>query len=182
MRGRKPTPSRLHELRGDPGKRHRNRDGEPRPDALEKAPAPPRHLNRRAAAVWRRVAPALVSMRLIAGIDSASLAGYCSAVATYEEADERLKTEPWTTHTARGGSRPNPLFRIRDEALKQVNKFAGEFGLTPSTRSRVKGASQPGQDAFEFYLEEAEREVLAVEEQAQTAGGDSRPPSEDRWN
>ena len=74
-------------------------------------------------------------MRLIAGIDNASLAAYCSAVATYQEADERLKTEKWTTTTARGGSRPNPLFKIRDDALKLVNKFAAEFGLTPSTRA-----------------------------------------------
>jgi P27 family predicted phage terminase small subunit len=145
MKGRKPTPSRLHELRGDPGKRHRSRDGEPRPDALERVPPPEKHLHDRAKAVWRRITPELVRMRLISKIDSSSLAGYCSAVATYEEADERLKKEPWTTTTARGGSRPNPLFKIRADALQQINKFAAEFGLTPSTRSRVKGASSPNQ-------------------------------------
>src|SRR5208282_591277 len=105
MRGRKPIPSRLHELNGDPGKRHRSRDGEPRPDALEKIEAPPPHLNRRAKRVWRPIYRELARMRLIARIDLSSLAAYCSAVATYQEADERLKTENWTTTTARGGSR-----------------------------------------------------------------------------
>lgn len=141
MRGRKPTPSRLHELRGDPGKRHRSRDGEPRPSALEKVPRPPSHLNRRAAALWRQNLPELIHMRLIAKIDIGSLAGYFSALATAQEADERLKKEPWTTTTARGGSRPNPLFKIRDDALKLVQKFAAEFGLSPSTRSRIKGST-----------------------------------------
>ena len=93
-------------------------------------------------------------MRLIARIDLSSLAAYCSAVATYQEADERLKTEKWTTSTARGGSRPNPLFKIRDDALRLVNKFAGEFGLTPSTRARVKGASAPAQTAFDSFLDQ----------------------------
>ena len=77
------------------------------------------------------------------------MAAYCSAYATYIESDERLKTQPWTTTTARrGGSRPNPLFKIRDDALKLMNKFASEFGLTPSARARVKGASAPNQMTF----------------------------------
>lgn len=184
MRGRKPKPSRLHELNGDPGKRHRSREGEPRPEALEKAPRPPHHLNRRAAGVWRRIVPELISMRLISAIDGASLAAYCSAVATYQEADERLKTDKWTTSTARGGSRPSPLFKIRDEALKLVNKFAGEFGLTPSTRSRVVGASSPKQSAFANFLDGDEDSTDA--EGGETFGANSegvgargsRPPEE----
>jgi P27 family predicted phage terminase small subunit len=174
MKGRKPTPSRLHELRGDPGKRHRSRDSEPRPDALEKAPRPPAHLNRRAAAEWRRIVKELVALRLIAKIDHASLAAYCSAYATYIEADERLKSENWTTTTARGGSRPNPLFKIRDDALKNVQKFAGEFGLTPSSRSRVKGAASPEQkDLFA----ELDGDDEADFRRANSGGvGVSRPP------
>lgn len=93
-------------------------------------------------------------MRLISKIDSASFAAYCSAVATFQEAEERLKTEKWTTSTARGGSRPNPLFKIRDDALRLVQKFAGEFGLSPSTRARVKGASSPRQTAFDSFLDD----------------------------
>jgi P27 family predicted phage terminase small subunit len=153
MKGRKPIPSRIHELRGDPGKRHRNREGEPHPDALETSPRPPKHLNRRAAAVWRRTVPELIRMRVISKIDSSSLAAYCSAVATYEEADERLKTEPWTTTTARGGSRPNPLFKIRDDSLRLVNKFSAEFGLTPSNRARIKMVGSPKQSAFDRFLD-----------------------------
>ncbi len=181
MKGRKPIPSRLHELRGDPSKRHRNREGEPRPGALEKAPHPPAHLNRRAAGVWRRIVPELIDMRLIAGIDNASLAAYCSAVATYQEADERLKTEKWTTTTARGGSRPNPLFKIRDDALKLVNKFAAEFGLTPSTRARVRGLpAAPGQSAFENFLDGDGSETGNGETSAADlgGGGDHRPSAE----
>jgi P27 family predicted phage terminase small subunit len=151
MRGRKPTPSRLHELRGDPGKRHRSRDGEPRPNVLEKVGPVPGHLNDLAKAEYRRIMKEQVGLRMITPSDRASMAGYCSAYATYVESDERLKTEPWTTTTARGGSRPNPLFKIRDDALKLMNKFASEFGLTPSARARVKGAGAPNQsNLFDF--------------------------------
>lgn len=152
MKGRKPLPRRLHDLRNT--KPHRNRDNEPRPDLLEKVPKPEGHLNPRARAVHFRIVPELVRMRLISKIDRASLAAYCSAVATFEEADERLKTEPWTTTTARGGSRPNPLFKIRDDAMKQIAKFSSEFGLSPSTRARVKLVGAAPQTAFDSFLDD----------------------------
>ena len=176
MRGRKPIPSRLHELKGDPGKRHRNRDGEPHPDALQTAPAAPGHLNRRARAVWRRTIPELTRMRVISNIDSSSLAAYCSAVATYEEADERLKTEPWTTHTARGGSRANPLFKIRDDSLKLVNKFSAEFGLTPSSRARVKLVGSPHQSEFDDFLNGD------LDRGSHASGGPKPLGEESKWN
>lgn len=185
MKGRKPKPRRLHELNGDPSKRHLSREDEPRPDVLDKVPKPEAHLNPRARAVHFRIMPELVRMRLISKIDRASLAAYCSAVATYEEADERLKTEPWTTTTARGGSRPNPLFKIRDDAMKQIAKFASEFGLTPSTRSRVKGAQSPQQDAFGGFLDEgrAARRRDDEDRPASSREEQSRPPSdENKWN
>ena len=65
MRGRKPIPSRLHELRGDPGKRHRSRDGEPRPNVLEKVGPVPSHLNDLAKAEYRRIMKEQVGLRMI---------------------------------------------------------------------------------------------------------------------
>lgn len=181
MKGRKPTPTRLHELRNT--KPHTDRDREPRPDALEKILAPQEHLNRRAKGVWRRIFRELVRMRLIARIDLSSLAAYCSAVATYQEADERLKTEKWTTSTARGGSRPNPIFKIRDDALKLVNKFAAEFGMTPSTRSRVSAAgTSPKQSAFDSFLNHESSDAEGGETFGANSEGvgsrESRPPQE----
>jgi P27 family predicted phage terminase small subunit len=175
MKGRKPIPSRLHELRGDPGKRHRNRDSELRPDLLGKTPPAPAHLNNRARAVWDRTVPELTRMRIISKIDSSSLAAYCSAVATYEEADERLKTEPWTTTTARGGSRPNPLFKIRDDALKLVGKFAAEFGLTPSNRARIRIVGSPKQTAFDAFLDLDQEDGEAADGANQDGVGDRSP-------
>lgn len=174
MRGRKPTPSRLHELRGDPGKRHRSRDGEPRPNVLEKVGPVPSHLNDLAKAEYRRIMKEQVGLRMITPSDRASMAAYCSAYATYIESDERLKTEPWTTTTARGGSRPNPLFKIRDDALKLMNKFASEFGLTPSARARVKGASAPNQtDLFD---------ILDADDDDQATGQSQGDPTAARLN
>lgn len=145
MRGRKPVPSRMHELRGDPGKRHRSREGEPTPDLLVRVPKPPRYLTARAAAVWRETAPELVRMRLMAKIDTGLFAGYCSAAARYQEAEEHLKTEPWTTSTARGGARPNPWIKISDDSLARMQKLASEFGLSPSNRARIKFTGSPKQ-------------------------------------
>jgi P27 family predicted phage terminase small subunit len=172
----------MHELQNT--KPHSDRDGEPRPDALDKVPRPPQHLNDRAAKLWRQDLPELIRWRLITKIDIGSLAGYFSALATAQEADERLKTEKWTTSTARGGSRPSPLFKIRDDALRLVAKFAADFGFTPSTRSRVKGAQAPQQDAFGGFLDEGRAAARRRDENPSRVlpTVESTTPPEEKWN
>ena len=49
--GRKPTPTTLKELKGNPGRRPLN-EAEPKPAA--RLPSPPAHLSRSARREWRR--------------------------------------------------------------------------------------------------------------------------------
>jgi P27 family predicted phage terminase small subunit len=136
MRGRKPTPNRLKLLRGNPGRRPLNKN-EPAPRPLKAAPRPPTFLNRRAAAEWRRIARELVELRLLTSVDHAALAGYCDCFAEAAEASELLKKTPGLTVTGPNGTYANPLLRIRRQAFASMRSFLVEFGLTPSSRSRV---------------------------------------------
>src|SRR5687768_11179819 len=76
MRGRKPLPSNVVRLRGNPGKRRLN-DAEPRPPS--RAPACPACLGEEARKEWKRLSEELAELRLLTGLDRGMLAAYCQA-------------------------------------------------------------------------------------------------------
>src|SRR5713101_6600171 len=89
MRGRKPVPTTLKLLRGNPGKRPLNPD-EPQPRV--EIPPCPSHLSTEAKKEWRRSAKLLAELGLLASIDRAALALYCEAWARWVQAEEALQT------------------------------------------------------------------------------------------
>ena len=87
--GRKPTPTTLKELKGNPGRRPLNED-EPKPSVH--LPSPPAHLSPAARREWRRAGAFLVEMGLMTDLDVAALAAYCVAYARWSEAEKALRT------------------------------------------------------------------------------------------
>ena len=75
MRGRKPKPTTLKLLDGNPGKRTIN-DREPA--ALAGVPEPPGWLDDEARAEWFRMVKMLGDMRLLSPADHAMLEAYCT--------------------------------------------------------------------------------------------------------
>lgn len=88
-RGRKPKPTNLKLVQGNPGKRPINK-GEPKPPAGD-ALTPPAFLNAPAKVEWARVLGDLQRCGLVTTIDRAALAGYCQAYGTWAECDKALK-------------------------------------------------------------------------------------------
>ena len=82
-RGRKPTPTALKLLEGNPGKRKLN-DKEPKPE--KKAPSCPKWLETEAKKEWRRLAKKMELMGVLTEVDMAAFAGYCQAYARWKEA------------------------------------------------------------------------------------------------
>jgi phage terminase small subunit len=74
MRGRKPHPTLLKLVKGNPGHRPLT-DSEPAPRKM--LPEPPAELSGDARKEWDRVAPELYRMGLLTGLDRAALAAYC---------------------------------------------------------------------------------------------------------
>ena len=88
MKGRKPKPSLIKLLDGNPGKRPVN-DREP--PLLEGAPEPPEWLDAEAQAEWGRVTADLISMGLLSRADRPALAAYCTAWSRWVEAEAMVK-------------------------------------------------------------------------------------------
>ncbi len=88
MKGRKPKPTALKKLAGNPGRRPLN---EKEPMIREGKPRCPSHLNEPAKTEWRRIAPVLYEAGLITHIDRALLAAYCQNYGRWVEAELKLR-------------------------------------------------------------------------------------------
>jgi DNA modification methylase len=88
MRGRKPKPTRLKVITGNPGKRPLNHN-EPRPEV--EIPECPPELGPAAQREWQRLVGDLAAFRLLTNLDRAALAAYCGAYALWAEAMEAIQ-------------------------------------------------------------------------------------------
>ena len=145
--GRRPKPSALKILEGNPGKRALNRD-EPKPRPI--APPCPRWMTNVAKREWRRVSPILERLTLLTEADGAALAGYCQSYARWRECEAIVRREgpSYETHTAQGERivRAHPAVRSGQAYLAQVRFVCAEFGLTPSSSGRLSIPEPPEYD------------------------------------
>ena len=133
-RGRKPTPTAIKELEGNPGHRPLN-SNEPKP--VKKAPACPKWLEPEAKKEWRRLAKQMESIGILTDVDMAAFASYCQAYARWKEAEEFLTQHGTIVKTPSGYWQQVPQVSIAQTYNKIMTKLATEFGLTPSSRSRI---------------------------------------------
>lgn len=146
MRGRKPLPTPIRELGGNAGKRPFSPN---EPHVTAHLPPAPSHLSKHAKAEWRRVGRELLRMGLVSTIDRALLTSYCSAWGRLIDAEEKLAQFGSVIKTPGGMLVQSPYLQIVNKAIEQLAKLAPEFGMSPSSRTRVT-ASTPETTADEF--------------------------------
>ncbi len=129
----------MKELAGNPGKRQLNRR-EPKPaNAL---PPCPRHLSIEAKREWRRMGGELARMGVVTVVDRAALAAYCQAWSRWVDAEGQVARLGTIVKTANGNLIQNPYLAVANRAMEQMAKLATEFGMTPSSRSRIQVAEK----------------------------------------
>ncbi|EHN13428.1 phage terminase small subunit P27 family [Clostridium sporogenes] len=143
QRGRKPKPTAIKIIEGNPGKRPLNKN-EPKPQ--KKAPRCPGWLEDDAKKEWRRMAKQMEHLGTLTEIDMAAFAGYCQAYARWKEAEEFVTKHGAIVKTPSGYWQQVPQVSIAQTYLKIMNKFCEQFGLTPSSRSRIITDSNENED------------------------------------
>ena len=146
--GPKPVPTHLKILAGNPGHRPLSTN-EAKP--LPGRPTCPRHLSPEAKTEWRRMVRELEPLGLLTSLDRAALAAYCQAWARWAEAEEALRRHGMLVKSPSGYPMVSPYLSVANKALNQVRLLLGEFGLSPSSRSRVTAAYVP--DARDLAFE-----------------------------
>lgn len=150
--GTKPQPTALRILRGNPGKRalpaHEAKAKRP-----ERLPSPPPELSESAKREWRRTGRKLLAVGLLADVDEAAFGAYCASYARWLEANALLAKTAMLIKDQYGQLRPNPLLRIVREAQEQFTRALTEFGMSPSSRTRVHATpSARDADPFDAYV------------------------------
>ena len=134
VRGRKPKPTNLKILEGNPSKRPLPTN-EVKPK--RKAPRCPQWLEEDAKKEWKRMGKILEQMGLLTDMDMTAFAGYCQAYARWKEAEEFITQHGTMIRTPNGYLQQVPQVSIAQTNLKIMLKFCEQFGLTPSARSRI---------------------------------------------
>lgn len=154
MRGRKPKPTRLKYLTGNPGKRPLNED-EPRPEPA--VPDCPPELNAAAQREWQRLVGELAKLRVLTNLDRAALAAYCGAYALWAESTEAIGKYGVMVKSPTGFPIQSPYLSIANRQTEIMMRIASEFGFTPASRGRISVTQNEEPSLFDSLEENGQQ-------------------------
>jgi P27 family predicted phage terminase small subunit len=164
MPGRKPLPTAVKRLKGNPGKRPLN-EREPQPPRTAARLAAPLELgdDAVACAYWEELVPMLREIRQITDADRGAMVALCVQWSRYIEATKALQRRDAEGRSMMllklesGAFIQHPYIALANKALLLCMKLWAELGLTPSSRSRVTTARPDPHDRFAEFDEPIRR-------------------------
>ncbi|MBO8169974.1 MAG: phage terminase small subunit P27 family [Thermoanaerobacteraceae bacterium] len=167
--GKKPEPTKLKLIKGTE-KRYIN-ENEPRPQPI--APDPPSWLPTEAKKAWKELAPELERLGLLTAIDGPAFTmlvlHWALAVQSYRQMKtdknrarkEGLPVDKYglTTIDERKLPRKHPLLQVLRDNSAAFRQYMAEFGLSPSSRSRISLPDPNDEDAFEEFLNRGQKKA-----------------------
>src|SRR3990172_3936709 len=154
-RGPKPKPIELKKIQGNPGHRPLNLS-QPKPKVPVKRPRGMGGLQKK---FWNEYAPELERLQILTGVDSAAFRLMADHFAIAVQAVRELQAEGLNVE-AKEGIKKNPLAQIFKDNSLAFKAFASEFGLTPSSRTRLKMPAELEQLSLAEQLFQAVVEVV----------------------
>ena len=135
MPGRKAVPDNIKRLRGtDQPSRMRPDAPQAGTDALQFIPD---ELSMEARKHWATIRPQLVESGVATNLDRDSLIVLCETWATFLEAVKQLRSKGILVLGRHGEPVRNPYLRVVNDSTIQLTRLFAEFGMTPSSRTRV---------------------------------------------
>ena len=132
--GRAPKPTALRLLDGGHPERINQHEPAPSPGS----PLPPEEMSGAARRVWDYTLAELDVMGVASPADRDSLACYCEAVVNHRKSSALLAKSDVLVRGVLGNPVRNPALAVQRDSAELIRKFAQEFGLTPSARSRIE--------------------------------------------
>lgn len=135
--GRRPKPGVMKILAGVPGKRPVRGMSWGAPQ--RHIPHPPKVVKGKARSAWRRLAPKLYAAGLLRNLDVEALACLCVLWSRFEEAQEKVETFGLVMTAPSGVMYPSPFAVIVRQSIKDMKSYLIEFGITPSSATKILG-------------------------------------------
>ncbi|WP_276307201.1 P27 family phage terminase small subunit [Agrobacterium tumefaciens] len=105
--------------------------------ALTKAPAPPKHFTAYARAEWKRIMPSLIERGIITRDNLGGVENYCIAEGAVKQIASAMAALP-VPDLKLGG--------LQIRYAQTARQLAAEYGLTPTSRTRIGSASDNDDD------------------------------------
>lgn len=144
--GKRRMPQALKEAVGSGSANDRRRGAlSPRVAGIPSAPPPPDELHPIGREEWTRVAILMCDVGMLTELDLGTLFAYCDAFALARRTDVMMKklaladpvTEGIVVQSPGGAAYLNPLMGVQRQAVRDMIRYAGELGLTPSSRAKI---------------------------------------------
>ena len=155
MRGRKPKPTKLKIMAGEPNK---DRINDQEPEAPVGRPVMPDGLDDVGRKAWDALCDSLDALGILSTVDHHALEIYCHAYSGYRAALDTIKKQGMfmVRKVTNGDVRVirHPLMPEIHSSRAEIMKMQAEFGLTPSARSRlvVPGGARKTLDILDELL------------------------------
>lgn len=161
MSGPPKTPTHLRLVRGNPSKRPINKN-EPQPP--KGVPPVPKHFDKQGKYWFKRMAEELDAIGVISQLDTRALELLVEAYTEYRHHCETLDREGYTyavysdDDADEGKKReirmikPHPAAMMKADAWKRLRAMLAEFGMTPSSRSKVSKDKPDDDDLLSQFL------------------------------
>ena len=161
MSGPPKTPTHLRLVRGNPSKRPINKN-EPQPP--KGVPPVPKHFDKQGKYWFKRMAEELDAIGVISQLDARALELLVEAYTEYRHHCETLDREGYTyavysDNDADEGKKreirmikPHPAAMMKADAWKRLRAMLAEFGMTPSSRSKVSKDKPDDDDLLSQFL------------------------------
>jgi len=151
---KRPQPTALKILRGNPGKRRLNAaEPKPRADGIQ----PPAWLTGDALAKWSELFPILQAVGLLTRADVGPLARYCDTWAWWRRCRDVIDRDGDTVVVRDDAgnvkwSQQRPEVGIVSKLAQQMHRLEAEFGLTPAARSAIQVSTETPRDELEEFF------------------------------
>ena len=133
MKGRKPTPTKLKMLRGNPGHRPLPKN-EPQSALLDAEP--PGDLSADEQRIWATVFEDIAGSGVVTRLDRPGFRLLVETIADYEDARRTIQEEGPVAQ-GRDGPKAHPRMPELTSARAEMHRLLAEFGMLPAQRSRV---------------------------------------------
>ncbi len=155
MAGRRPKPTHLKLVTGNPGKRAINKS---EPNPTRGIPAQPNHLSPQARLAWDSFSLMLDKIGVLTEADGAALEQisetYAEVVSLRADIATNGRFQTVATKSGDEMERLRPAYSALMDADRRLKAWLVEFGVTPAARGKVKvnGATEKQEDPSSAYF------------------------------
>ena len=143
-----PLPTNLKVLRGT-AQPCRLNDKEPKPPPADISM--PDGLSQKEQQHWQQVAGYLQEAGVLTVMDVQALKLYCRIYVKWQESIYKLDEYGPVIKTKAGNPSLSPYFKISQKYLDQLLAILREFGMTPSSRTKIHASSDKPDDDYEAW-------------------------------